>query len=64
MSGKLNGTKTLKNVLSEKENPDDIEKFLLQFINLKLEYNTDNEVIYINDDQEFEEHIKNILIIH
>ena len=60
MSGKLNGTKTFLSVLERKENLDDKEMFLKQFANLRLKFDINNEVIYINDDQDFNEHISNI----
>ena len=60
LSGKLNGTKTLENELNDIKNPDLYEKFLIEYINLKFDINTDNEMIYINDDQDFEEKISDI----
>jgi hypothetical protein len=53
ISGKLTGTKTLKSILNEKETLDNIEEFLKSFINLKIDFDISNEVIYINDDQDF-----------
>lgn len=60
LSGKLTGTKTFKSMLNEKENLDDVEKFLKDFISLKISFDIDNKVVYINDDQEFLEHLENI----
>lgn len=60
MSGKLTGTKTLESTLTEIDNPDDIEMFLNKFINLKMDFSISNDVIYINDDQDFLEYIDNI----
>lgn len=60
MSGKLNGTKTLESILNTKDNLDSIETFLKEFINLKINFDVDNEVIYINDDQDFLLHINSI----
>lgn len=59
-SGKLNGTKTLLSTLEAIETPDDIEKFLLDFINLKIEFEITNETTYINDDQDFLEIIPQV----
>jgi len=60
ISGKLNGTKTLADVFDQIETPDEIEMFLKQFIHLKLEFNVLNEPTYINDDQDFLEHLNEI----
>lgn len=60
MSGKLSGTKTLESTLNEIENPDEIEQFLKAFIKLSFEIDTDNEVIYVNDDQDFLDRIKEL----
>lgn len=60
MSGKLTGTKTLKSILDEKVDLDNVEMFLKKFINLKLDFDINEEAIYINDDQDFLEHINNI----
>ena len=60
MSGKLNGTKTFKNVLESIENPDEVEKFLNEFVHLKIDFDILNEPIYINDDQDFLEHLNEI----
>lgn len=60
LSGKLVGTKTLEAEMNEIKDPDEYEKFLINFINLKLDINTENEVIYINDDQDFENNILQI----
>ena len=57
MSGKLCGTKTFKGVLDNKERLDEIEEFFKEFINLKLEFDINNNVIYINDDQDFLEYV-------
>lgn len=58
LSGKLSGTKTLESVLSSIECPDETEEFLKSFINVSFDINTDNKVVYINDNQDFEEKIK------
>lgn len=60
LSGKLNGTKTFGAVLDEKENLDNIELFLKELYDLKISFDMDNEVIYINDDQDFLGHIESI----
>ena len=60
LSGKLSGTKTIEKEFEAIENPDEYEIFLKEFINLKFDIKVDNEVIYINDDQDFEEQVKNI----
>ncbi|MBQ9267015.1 MAG: hypothetical protein IJ217_01865 [Clostridia bacterium] len=53
LSGKLNGTRSLISDLQSIENPDEIEKFLLEFTSIKFEETSDNEIIYIADDQDF-----------
>lgn len=60
LSGRLNGTKTLENELNEIKNPDTYEKFLIEFTNFKFDIKTDNEVIYLNDDQDFKEKVLEI----
>lgn len=60
ISGKLNGTKTLKNFLEDIENPDEIEEFLKSFINYKIDFDTQNEIIYINDNQSFSDRLNDI----
>lgn len=60
ISGRLNGTKSLKNTLREIAEKDEIEKFLEVFVNLKLEFQVDTNAICINDDQEFSKHIESI----
>lgn len=60
LSGKLNGTKTLENELNEIKKPDVYEKFLIEYTNLKFNLKTDNEVIYINDEQDFLEKVSEI----
>ena len=60
MSGKLSGTKTFESTLDEKESLDDVETFFKNFIHLKIMFGTDNEVVYINDDQDFLEHVGDI----
>lgn len=57
MSGRLTGTKTLESILDEKENLDSIERFLKDFINLKIDFDINNEALYINDDQDFLENL-------
>lgn len=59
-SGRLNGAKTLEFVLNNIENPDDIEQFLKKLIQLKLEFDISVEPVYINDDQDFLEHLNEI----
>lgn len=60
LSGKLSGTKTLKNELKDIKNPDLYENFLIEYTNLKFDIKKDNEVIYINDNQDVEEKISEI----
>lgn len=60
VSGKLSGTKTLKYVLDNIESPDDVELFLKDFIDLKINFDISNIPIYINDDQDFLEHLNEI----
>ncbi|MBQ9314424.1 MAG: hypothetical protein IJ220_05445 [Clostridia bacterium] len=60
MSGKLSGTKTLDFVLENLEEPDEVESFLKSFIKLKIDFDVSNEPVYINDDQDFLEHLNEI----
>lgn len=60
MSGKLSGTKTFKDVLENIKEPDEIECFLKEFIGIKFDFNINNDIIYINDDQDFLEHLNAI----
>lgn len=60
MSGKLSGTRTLKSTFEEIVNKDEIENFFQALINLKLEFQIDNNMIYINDDQDFLDNVENI----
>ena len=60
VSGKLSGTKTLDNCLESIEKPDEVEKFLTDFIHWKVEINMDNEVIYVNEDSSFLEYLETI----
>lgn len=53
LSGKLTGTRSLKSDLEGIKEPDEIEKFLIEFINLKLSFNLNNEIKVINDDNSF-----------
>lgn len=53
LSGKLTGTKTLESELEAIKNPDEIEMFLKAFIKTKFTLDTDNEIIYVNDDEDF-----------
>ncbi len=55
LSGKLSGTKTLEGELEAIQNPDEIEMFLKAFIHAKFSVDYENEIIYVNDDEEFEE---------
>lgn len=60
LSGKLNGTKTLETELEAISNPDEVEMFLKAFIKTKFTLDTDNEIIYVNDDDDFESQISKI----
>lgn len=60
LSGRLSGTKTIENELNSIEASDYYESFLKEYINLKFTILTDNEVIYLNDDQDFKERISEI----
>lgn len=60
MSGKLSGTRTLKSTIEEIVSKDEIEKFIQDFANLKLGFQIDKEITYINDDQDFLEYIETI----
>lgn len=51
LSGRLNGIRTLETDLSSIENPDIYERFLIEYVNLKLDIETNNEVIYLDDEQ-------------
>lgn len=53
LSGKLTGTKTLESELGAIKSPDEIEMFLKAFIKTKFTLETDNEIIYVNDDEDF-----------
>lgn len=53
LSGRLNGIKTLESDLNSIENPDIYERFLIEYVNLKLDIKTNNEVIYLDDEQKF-----------
>lgn len=60
LSGKLSGTKTLESELEAIGNPDEIEMFLRAFIKAKFTLDTDNEIIYVNDDEDFKARINDI----
>ena len=60
MSGKLTGTKTLESELNAIDTPDEIEEFFKSFIKKSFEIKTDNKAIYINDDQDFLEKVRNL----
>lgn len=60
ISGKLNGTRSLISDLESIENPDEIEKFLLDFTSKKFETSSANEIVYISDDQDFLECMSSI----
>lgn len=60
ISGKLSGTKTLEKEFDEIERPDDIESFLRAFVKAQFSVDTENEIIYINDDDDFENKIKDL----
>ena len=51
LSGRLNGIRTLETELNSIENPDIYERFLIEYVNLKLDIETNNEVIYLDDEQ-------------
>lgn len=60
LSGRLNGSKTLETELEAIENPDDIEQFLKSFISVSFEVDAENEIVYVNDDQDFLEKLKSL----
>ena len=60
LSGRLNGTKTLETELNSIQNPDMYEKFLIEFLNLKLKFGINNEIIYLNDKDVLDERFKSI----
>ena len=51
LSGRLNGIRTLETDLNSIENPDIYERFLIEYVNLKLDIETNNEVMYLDDEQ-------------
>lgn len=51
LSGKLSGTRTFTTELEKIENPDDVEKFLLEFSKLKFDLPTISSVQSIYDEQ-------------
>lgn len=53
LSGRLTGKRTLENELNSIINPDEYEKFLIEYTNLKFEILTDNEIVFLSDNQEF-----------
>ena len=53
VSGKLSGTRSLVSDIEALSEPDDVEKFLLEFSSIKFEFDTNNPIKYINDDQDF-----------
>ena len=53
VSGKLSGTRSLVSDIEALSNPDDVEKFLLEFSSIKFDFDTNNPIKYINDDQDF-----------
>ena len=53
VSGRLSGTRSLVTDIEALENPDEIEKFLLEFSSVKFDFDTNNPIKYINDDQDF-----------
>ena len=52
MSGRLMGTRTLSSELSNIENPDEIEQFLKEFVNVSFEVPEDNNVIEARTERE------------
>lgn len=60
LSGKLTGTNTLEGELESIQNPDEIEMFLKALIHAKFTIDYDNEIIYVNDDEEFTEKLSEI----
>ena len=57
LSGRLSGTRTFSSELAQIENPDEIEKFLLYFSTLKLDYSNlkISNVNYINSNEDLQE---------
>lgn len=53
VSGKLSGTRSMVSDIESLSDPDDVEKFLLEFSSIKFEFDTNNPIKYINDDQDF-----------
>ncbi len=60
MSGKLTGLKTIESEFNQIKEPDEIEKFLKDFISKKFEIETENSMIFLNDDQDFLEQTENL----
>ena len=60
LSGKLSGTKTLEKELNEISNPDEIEMFLRAFIKTKFTLSTENEIVYVNDDDDFTNRVEDL----
>lgn len=62
LSGKLSGTRTFSSELAQIENPDEIEKFLLYFSTLKLDYSNlkISNVNYINSNEDLQEALEKI----
>lgn len=54
LSGKLSGTRSLDNTLKSISNPDEIEQFLIEFLDIKLDFEINNSITYINDNADFE----------
>lgn len=59
LSGKLSGTKTLSSELDTISNPDEIEMFLRAFVKTKFNLTADNEIVYVNDDEDFVSKVEN-----
>ncbi len=59
-SGKLMGTRTLETEIAAIKEPDEVENFLMDFLHVTFDIDTNNEIIYINDDQDFLERLEGL----
>lgn len=62
LSGKLSGTRTFSSELAQIENPDEVEKFLLYFSTLNIDYTNlkATNVNYINSNEDLQEYNEKI----
>lgn len=60
ISGKLTGTRTLFSDLEEVENPDEVELFLKDFLEIKFSISNDNNLIFVQTEEEFKKAISEL----